>query len=176
MVSDKTENVLWRLQHGEVDGIAPKVMVLLVGTNNTGHRQEGPLTTAKGVRRVVQELRERLPTSRILLLGIFPREEPPTAQLRQMNDRINGLISALADGDRVTFLNVNDSLMNADGSLSNAFTGLSGGRGAVATAASRESLNLYSCRPHWVHGAAMMPIGARAMDFRSESLVTDVGR
>lgn len=114
---DRTENVLWRLQHGEVDGIAPKVAVLLIGTNNTGGRLEDPRMTAAGVRRVVQELRERLPATRILLLAIFPRDEQATAFRRQLNDRANGLISGIADGEQVVFLNINDALMSADGSV-----------------------------------------------------------
>ena len=74
---DQTENVLWRLQHGEIDGIAPKVAVLMIGTNNTGDRQEDPSTTAAGIRRIVEELRQRLPDTKILLLAVFPRDEQP---------------------------------------------------------------------------------------------------
>jgi len=115
---DQTENVLWRLQHGEVDGIRPRVAVLMIGTNNTGNRQEDPVTTAAGVRRVVGELRQRLPDTRILLLAVFPRDEQPTGRLRQLNERVNGLIKGLDDGQHVHFLDINAALLNRDGTLS----------------------------------------------------------
>lgn len=115
---DHTENVLWRLQHGEVDGIRPKLAVMMIGTNNTGDRQDPARYTAAGIQRLLDELRQRLPGTRVLLLAIFPRDEQPDSPLRQLNDQINGLISAFADGDRVSYLNINPRLMNADGSLS----------------------------------------------------------
>jgi lysophospholipase L1-like esterase len=115
---DHTENVLWRLQHGEVDGIAPKVAVVMIGTNNTGDRMDEARVTATGIQRILQELRTRLPTTRVLLLAVFPRDEQPDSALRQRNDQLNGLISGLADGERVVFLNINPKLMRADGTLS----------------------------------------------------------
>ncbi|WP_218151243.1 GDSL-type esterase/lipase family protein [Roseateles sp. YR242] len=115
---DHTENVLWRLQHGEVDGIAPKVAVLMIGTNNTGDRQEDPRTTAAGIRRLIDELRMRLPATRILLLAVFPREQKPGGPLRAINDDINRLIAGFADGETVKFLDISRVLMNADGTLS----------------------------------------------------------
>jgi beta-glucosidase len=115
---DKTENVLWRLQQGEVDGIAPKVAVLMIGTNNTGDRQEDPRTTAAGIRRIVEELRLRLPNTKVLVLAIFPRDEQPDTRLRRLNNRANELIAGLADGRQVFFLDINASLLNPDGTLS----------------------------------------------------------
>jgi beta-glucosidase len=115
---DRTENVLWRLQHGELDGIKPKAVVMMIGTNNTGDRQEDPRTTAAGIKRLVDEIRGRLPDTKILMLAVFPRDEQPTSRLRQLNDRVNGLISGYADGRQVFFLNINESLANPDGTLS----------------------------------------------------------
>lgn len=115
---DHTENVLWRLQHGEVDGIAPKVAVLMIGTNNTGDRQDDPKVTAAGVKAILKELRTRLPRTKVLLLAIFPREEQPSAHLRRLNERINALISGYADGRNVFYANINSALMNPDGTLS----------------------------------------------------------
>jgi beta-glucosidase len=115
---DHTENVLWRLQHGELDGISPKVAVLMIGTNNTGDRQEDPRTTAAGVRRLLDEIRQRLPATRILLLAVFPRDEQPTAALRRINDRVNAIISGYADGRKIVFLDINPYLTNTDGTLS----------------------------------------------------------
>ncbi|MDM4765197.1 GDSL-type esterase/lipase family protein [Pelomonas sp. SE-A7] len=115
---DKTENVLWRLQHGELKGLDPRVVMLMIGTNNTGDRAEDPRTTAAGIRRLLAEIRQQLPASRILLLAVFPREQSSSGFLRQINDRINGLISGYADADAIHFLNINEQLTRPDGSLS----------------------------------------------------------
>ena len=115
---DRTENVLWRLQHGEIDGIAPKVAVLMIGTNNTGHRAEDPQTTAAGIKRLVDEIRRRLPKTKVLLLAIFPRGEKPDDFLRGINERVNKIIAGHADGRSVHFLDINPSLVNPDGTLS----------------------------------------------------------
>src|SRR6516162_10263289 len=68
---DTTENVLWRLENGEVEGISPKVAVLLIGTNNFGLEGHAPDAVAKGVAAVVQALRKKLPSTKIILLAIF---------------------------------------------------------------------------------------------------------
>ena len=115
---DYTENLLWRLQNGELDGLSPKVAVLMIGTNNTGDRLEDPVTTAAGVRRNIDEIRQRSPDTKVLLLAIFPRGENPSGPLRRLNDRVNTIIAGFADGQSVVFLNINESLMNPDGTLS----------------------------------------------------------
>ncbi|WP_431047074.1 platelet-activating factor acetylhydrolase IB subunit [Roseateles sp. L2-2] len=116
--ADRTEHVLWRLQQGEIDGIAPKVAVLMIGTNNTGDRHHDPAVTAAGVRRVIDEIRTRLPTTKILLLAIFPRGAKSDDALRAINTQVNARIRAFADDRSVYFLDVGASLANADGSLS----------------------------------------------------------
>ncbi len=115
---DHTENVLWRLEHGEIDGFRPKVAVVMLGTNNTGDRQEDPRTTAAGIRRVLDEIRRRQPDTRILLLAVFPRDEQPASPLRRLNDRVNAIIAGYADGQHVFFLDIGPFLTNADGTLS----------------------------------------------------------
>ena len=72
---DRTEHVLWRIQNGELEGIAPKVTVLMIGTNNSGANT--PEEIAQGITAIVDELRKRLPNTKILLLGVFPRGESP---------------------------------------------------------------------------------------------------
>src|SRR5262252_3849901 len=74
---DTTENVLWRIQNGEIEGISPKVVVLLIGTNNFGLEGHPPDGIAKGVATIVQTLRKKLPSTKVLLLAIFPRDEKP---------------------------------------------------------------------------------------------------
>ncbi len=114
---DKTENLLWRLEHGELDGMAPKVIVLLIGTNNSGNRQDDPQATAAGVRRVLDEIRQRQPAARVLLLAILPREARPGGPLRALNERVNALISAYADGERIRFLDIGSHFTQPDGTL-----------------------------------------------------------
>jgi len=114
---DRTENLLWRLQHGEVDGIAPKAAVLMIGTNNTGHRRDEPQLTAAGIRAVLDELRDRLPETRVLLLGVFPRDEQPGTPMRKINSEINRIISGYADGKNIFFLDIGDQFLAEDGRL-----------------------------------------------------------
>jgi beta-glucosidase len=115
---DRTENALWRLQHGEIDGIRPKAVVLMIGTNNTGHRGEDPATTAAGIKRLLDEIGQRLPDAKILLLAIFPRGEKPDDGLRRLNDRVNQQIATYANGRNIHFLDIGPSLLQADGTLS----------------------------------------------------------
>lgn len=115
---DRTENVLWRLQHGAVDGIDPKVAVLMVGTNNTGLRGDFPANTVAGTRRNLDELQRRLPRTRILLVAIFPRDATPDSPLRRTNDAINAQLPKLADGNKVVFLDVNRAFLGEGGTLS----------------------------------------------------------
>jgi beta-glucosidase len=115
---DRTENVLWRLQHGEVDGINPKVAVLMFGTNNGGHRRDKPAVTAAAIKRNIEELQRRLPNTNILLLAIFPREEKPSGELRQLNEQVNAILATYADNKTVYFLNINQAFLQPDGTLS----------------------------------------------------------
>ena len=114
---DHTENVLWRLQHGAIDGLAPKVVVLMIGTNNTGDRQEDPVTTAEGVKRIVGEIRARVPGAKLLLLAVFPRDEKPGTRLRRINEGVNRLIQKLADDKTIYFLDIGPALLEPDGTL-----------------------------------------------------------
>ncbi|MBJ7555815.1 GDSL-type esterase/lipase family protein [Marinomonas spartinae] len=115
---DKTENVLWRLEHGEVDNIQPKLLVLLVGTNNTGHRQDAPEQTALGIKTILQVLANKLPNTNILLLAIFPRSAKPTQKLRLLNDSVNALIQGYQDNKRVFYLDINQHFLDDKGRLS----------------------------------------------------------
>lgn len=115
---DRTENVLWRLQHGEVDGLNPKVAVLMFGTNNTGHRHEDPKFIAAGIKRNIEELQRRLPNTKILLLAIFPRDAKPDSHLRRNNEGVNAILPGLADNRKVHFVNINGAFVGADGALS----------------------------------------------------------
>ena len=117
---DRTEHVLWRLENGELDGIKPKVIVLMIGTNNTGkkkteNRNSVPEVIA-GVQAVVGELRAKLPDSKVLLLGIFPRGALGDLQRAQVA-LVNTVIAKLDDGKMVRYLDIGSKFLEADGTL-----------------------------------------------------------
>src|SRR3990167_3325512 len=102
--SDRTEQVLWRLQHGEIDGIHPKVAVVLIGTNNSGTRNDPSEETAAGVQTIVRLLRAKLPETKILLLGIFPRGATSSDSIRLLNGSINARLRGFADSKHLFYL------------------------------------------------------------------------
>ncbi len=114
---DRTEHVLWRLMNGELDGVDPKAYVLMIGTNNTGHRQDPPEQTVAGIQLILELLRDRSPDARILLLSVFPRDERPDGPLRRINDEVNRRLASLADGTHVRLLDLSGAFLAADGSL-----------------------------------------------------------
>jgi len=102
---DGTQHVLWRLNHGEVDGLHPKVAVLLIGTNNTGWLQQSAADTQLGIDAVVATLEQKLPDTRILLLGLLPSDL--SAVKRQADAQVNAyLAERYADNPRVTYLDI----------------------------------------------------------------------
>jgi lysophospholipase L1-like esterase len=109
---DKTENVLWRLQHGAIDGIAPKLVVMMIGTNNTGNCAAPDI--AAGITAIVLELEKRLPQSKILLLGVFPRGEKPGPQ-RDKIAEINQGIAKLDGTHHVTYLDIGPKFLTPEG-------------------------------------------------------------
>lgn len=109
---DKTENVLWRLQNGTIDGIAPKLIVMMIGTNNTGNCSVPDI--AAGIEAIVLELEKRLPQSKILLLGVFPRGEKPNLA-REKIAEINQIIAKLDGTHNVTFLDIGAKFLTPDG-------------------------------------------------------------
>jgi len=127
---DRTEHVLWRLEHGNFDGLKPKEIVVMIGTNNTGH-QGRPMKeldgatyqctaqqTAEGVKAIVDKLEQKCPGAKILLLAIFPRGEKPEDKLRQQNEETNAIIKNLADNKTIYFMDINAKFLQPDGTLS----------------------------------------------------------
>lgn len=112
---DKTEHVLWRLQNGNLDGIRPKALMLMIGTNNTG--RDSVEQIAEGVAAIVKEIQQRSPTTKILLLAIFPRSEKPDAPVRAKIAEINRIIAGLDDGQTVFFLDIGEKFLQSDGTL-----------------------------------------------------------
>lgn len=114
---DRTENVIWRLTRGNLSNIRPRVAVLMIGTNNTGHQMQDPREVAGGVQRILDILEERTPETKVLLLGIFPRGDSPLDEMRLNNVAINQLIRRSADGERVHYLDLGHLFLQPDGSL-----------------------------------------------------------
>jgi lysophospholipase L1-like esterase len=115
---DRTEHVLWRLENGELDGVNPKAIVMLIGTNNLPANAVYGANTVEdtfgGVKAIVEKLKEKAPQAHILLLAVFPREDKPLA------DKIaalNTMIATLDDGKQVKFFNINEQFTDADGKL-----------------------------------------------------------
>ena len=116
--SDRTEHVLWRLDHGELDGIEPKAIVVMIGTNNVGHRKEKSAKTAAGIKAILDSIRKKQPQAKVLLLGIFPRGATSDDPMRKLNDATNEIIKEYAENKLVFYLNINDKFLEKDGTLS----------------------------------------------------------
>jgi len=119
---DQTQHVLWRLEHGNLDGLAtpakgesPKLAVIMIGTNNASSTP--PEHIAAGITAIVAKVKEKLPKSKILVLAIFPREEKP-GKLRDTNAKASELAKKVADDNTVFFMDIGSALKNADGTLS----------------------------------------------------------
>jgi lysophospholipase L1-like esterase len=111
---DRTEHVLWRVMNGELLGLSPKAIVLLIGTNNGKDSAED---VAQGIAAIVREIKARSPSSKLLLLGIFPRGEVPNLA-REKNDRVNVIIAKLDDARGVRFLDIGPHFLREDKSIS----------------------------------------------------------
>ncbi len=113
---DRTQHVLWRLENGEIDGLSPEAVVLMIGTNNLGSNT--PEEIADGVTAIVEKLRSALPEAKILLLAIFPRDEDPSPR-RERLEAVNRQIAGLAESDdMVTYLDIGAHFLNDDGTIS----------------------------------------------------------
>lgn len=126
---DRTEHVIWRLQNGNFDGIKPKLVVLMIGTNNTGHQgrpaaEHGGVAyassaeqTAEGVKMILDILNKKLPETKVLLLGIFPRGATKDDAMRKQNIATNNLVSGFADNKRVFYMDIGNIFLKPDGTL-----------------------------------------------------------
>jgi len=115
---DGTQQVLWRLDHGEFDGLHPKVCVLLIGTNNGRHSDCTGEEIVAGVRAIIDRISAKSPTTRILLHAIFPRGAAAVNPWRERCQEINALLPALADGEHVHYMDIGSKLTKADGTIS----------------------------------------------------------
>lgn len=112
---DRTQHVLWRLDNGNVTELKPKLAVVMIGTNNSG--DDTPEDIAAGITAIVEKLRTKLPATKILLLGIFPRGEDNDDARRKVNVATNKIIQGLDDGKSVFYLDISDKFLTQDGKL-----------------------------------------------------------
>ena len=116
--ADRTQNILWRLENGELDDVNPKVIVVLAGTNNVGAQPRDDQTIAeiaRGIKAIIDICQQKAPSATVIVTAIFPRNDNlaviPTIA------RINEKVATLADGKRVRFLDINDRLADSNGRL-----------------------------------------------------------
>ena len=115
---DRTEHVLWRLDKGQVAGLHPRMIALMIGTNNTGDCTAAQI--AEGVTAIVHEYQQLCPDAVILLQAVFPRAEKPTDPLRAKIKDINAILAKLGDGKKVVYVDFGDKFLQPDGTLSRA--------------------------------------------------------
>ena len=120
---DRTQNVLWRLDHGELDGLRPRAVVLHIGTNNTSDtrnaRQNTPAEIAEGIRQTLIRVRAKVPKARIVLMAVFPREERPDHPRRKQIAEINRLLAAAFGAmPGIAWLDIGSKLLQPDGTIS----------------------------------------------------------
>jgi beta-glucosidase len=113
---DRTQHVLWRLDHGNLEGLKPKAAVLMIGTNNSNGDDNTPGQIADGVAAIVKKLRDKLPDTKIALLAIFPRAENFSAQRGKLA-MINQVIRRLADDKDVFWADFGHQFLNDDGTM-----------------------------------------------------------
>jgi len=113
---DHTQNVLWRIQQGALEGLSPQVVVVMIGVNNLGGGFT-PSATVGGVRAVVSSVQERLPRSRILLLGILPARHTPSEALRSKIAEANRLLAAMSWSSLTSFRDVGSVFLDPDGNI-----------------------------------------------------------
>jgi lysophospholipase L1-like esterase len=118
---DRTQHVLWRVENGEFDGIKPKAVVLMIGTNNSGAADNPPEQIAAGIRNIIAAIHQRSPETKVLLLAIFPRGATEANNPgRAKNQAVNALIAKYDDGQKVHFLDIGPKFLKPDGTLEKA--------------------------------------------------------
>jgi len=120
---DRTQNVLWRLDHGELDDLHPRAIVLHIGTNNTSDtsnaRQNTPPEIVEGIRQIIGRIRAKTPQAKIILMAVFPREEKPDHPRRLEINEINRLLAAeFAHDPEITYLDLGPQFLQPDGTIS----------------------------------------------------------
>ncbi len=118
---DRTQNVLWRLDHGELDGLHPRKVIIDIGTNNTSQTNNARMNTAteivEGIRAICMRVRSKLPGAGIILMAVFPREQSPTHPRRILINEINRQLEVFAKENKIEFVNIGPKMLAPDGTL-----------------------------------------------------------
>jgi lysophospholipase L1-like esterase len=121
---DQTQHVVWRIENGELDGIMPKVVVLMLGTNNSASHTAEQIAAADT--KIVRLIREKIPGTKVLLLAIFPRgprksggEDEPWEKRMAAISGANAELAKLDDGNNIRFLDINAHFLGNDGTIPN---------------------------------------------------------
>ena len=116
---DRTQNVLWRLDHGEVDNLHPRTVIIDIGTNNTSQTNNARMNIApeivEGIRAVCLRVRSKLPHAKIVLMAIFPREEDPQSSRRMLINEINKQLKIFAEEQHITLVDIGPNMLAPDG-------------------------------------------------------------
>ena len=114
---DRTQNVLWRFEQGQLDGLKPRVAVIMIGTNNSNRDDNSEADILAGVKAIVQQVQDRLPNTKIVLLAVFPRGATFSTQRGKIL-QVNQALAKLADDKTIYYLDFGSKLIEADGSIS----------------------------------------------------------
>jgi lysophospholipase L1-like esterase len=114
---DRTQHVLWRFENGQLEGLKPKVAMLMIGTNNSNKDDNTEADILEGVQAIVKQIRERLPDTKLILLGIFPRGATFSTQRGKIL-QVNQALGKLADGKMIYYIDFGSQLVETDGSIS----------------------------------------------------------
>lgn len=118
---DRTQNALWRLDHGELDGLHPKTVIVDIGTNNTSETTNARMNTAEeivqGIREVCVRVRSKVPGAKIVLMAIFPREKDPQHPRRLLINEVNKRLKIFSEEHQLTLIDIGPEMLAADGTF-----------------------------------------------------------
>jgi lysophospholipase L1-like esterase/acetyl esterase/lipase len=118
---DRTQNVLWRLDHGEIDALHPRIVIINIGTNNTSGTENARINTApeivEGIRAICTRVRSKIPGAKIILMAVFPREQNPTHPRRMLINEINEQLEIFSRINNITFIDLGPYMLAPDGTL-----------------------------------------------------------
>ena len=118
IAGSQTSHLLWQFENGALDGIHPRVAVLMIGVNNiVASPSQSAADIARGISAIVTKLRGKLPNTRILLLGTFPKDHAPNTPDRRKIQELNSIIAQLNDGQWIRFLDIGGGFLDKDGNL-----------------------------------------------------------
>ncbi len=115
MSGDTTYGVLWRLKQNEISSLHPKVVIVLIGTNDLSVGR-GPEATAKAIRKVAETIKLQLPDTTVIVLGLLPRSGAADPS-RKLISEVNGMISNIDNGKDIRYLDVGSAFLNKNGEL-----------------------------------------------------------